>query len=314
MKKIYLSQCFFIVTLFLLVTNMLSAQVQRKQVYMNYITQHTEEAQRQMARYGIPASITMAQALVETGAGTSSLAREHNNHFGIKCHRSWNGGRAFKTDDMENECFRSYKHWKDSYEDHSKFLLVKRYERLFRLRADDYKGWAKGLQECGYATNKGYANMLIKIVEDYELYALDKGVKASWQGGRGEYREAQAEKTPSTFKGPKREAYLSYGLLYVIAVDQDSYDRIAQDMGIPAKKIARYNDTPLEFTLRKGDIVYLEPKRSKATAPYFDYVVRVGDSMHSIAQRYGIRMENLYKLNNKDGDYIPEEGDVLRLR
>ena len=292
----------------------LSAQTPRKQSYMDYIRSFSPEAKRQMDRHAIPASITLAQGLIETGAGSSILALEHNNHFGIKCHNRWMGKRTYHKDDRPNDCFRSYPSARESYEDHSAFLKGKRYQRLFALRYDDYRGWAQGLQLCGYATNKGYANMLIKVIEDYELYTFDHGNTPSWYTGT-EARSARSPRRPERhYDQPQRRAYISYGLLYVLADQNDSYERIAEDMGIPAKKLAKYNDTPLDYPLSEGDIVYLETKNTEATPRYSTYTVRIGDSMHDIAQRYGIRLDRLYKLNNKDGDYVPEEGDVLRLR
>lgn len=302
----------------LLSISTLEAQTVRKPIYMDYVRTYSAEARRQMDRHAIPASITLAQGLIETGAGTSTLAREHNNHFGIKCHTSWTGRRTYRRDDNPNDCFRSYPSVKESYDDHSLFLKGRRYQRLFDLRYDDYRGWAKGLQLCGYATNKGYANMLIKVIEDYELYTFDRGELPSWYGSDA-FARTQADRARKSHKGksydrPMRPSYLSYGLLYVLADQNDSYERIAEDMGIPAKKLAKYNDTPLDYPLSEGDIVYLEPKNKEATPRYSVYTVRIGDSMHDISQRFGIRLERLYKLNDKDGDYIPEEGDVLRLR
>lgn len=282
---------------------------------MHYVRQYHQEARRQMDRHGIPASITIAQGLVETGAGKSTLATVHNNHFGIKCHRSWTGKKTYRTDDAPNECFRSYSRWQDSYEDHSIFLKSRRYQSLFALSYDDYRGWAAGLQRAGYATNKGYANKLIKIIEDYELYALDHGKEPSWIGGKRVKSKTKHKKgKQEKFDQPMRPTYMSYGLLYVLADPNDTYERIAEDMGISAEKLARYNDTPLDYPLEEGDVVYLESKKSRADSQYLSYVVRVGDSMHAISQRYGIKLSKLYKMNNLDEDYIPQEGDVLRLR
>ena len=290
-----------------------SAQALRKPTFMDYIRTYQAEARRQMDRHAIPASITLAQGLIETGAGTSTLARDHNNHFGIKCHSTWTGKRTYRQDDNPNDCFRSYPSAKDSYDDHSMFLKARRYQRLFALRYDDYRGWAKGLQLCGDATNKGYANMLIKVIEDYELYTFDRGEYPTWYGGRATSVRRSVE-SERTYDRPMRPSYISYGLLYVLADQNDTYERIAADMGISAKKLAKYNDTPLDYPLNEGDVVYLEPKNKEASARYSTYTVRVGDSMHEISQRYGIRLDQLYKLNNKDADYAPEEGDVLRLR
>ena len=299
----------------LLTVQAMEAQTLRKPIYMDYVRTYSAEARRQMDKHAIPASITLAQGLIETGAGTSTLAREHNNHFGIKCHTTWTGKRTYRRDDNPNDCFRSYPTAEASYQDHSLFLKGRRYQRLFALRYDDYRGWAKGLQLCGYATNKGYANMLIKVIEDYELYSFDRGELPSWYGSAQPSRsQTKYRSSGKSYDNPMRPSYLSYGLLYVLADQNDSYERIAEDMGISAKKLAKYNDTPLDYPLNEGDVVYLEPKNKEATSRYSTYTVRIGDSMHDISQRFGIRLERLYKLNDKDEDYIPEEGDVLRLR
>lgn len=280
-----------------------------------YVRKHYSEALRQMERHQIPASIKMAQGLLETGAGKSSLAREHHNHFGIKCHRSWQGKRTFRTDDLPDECFRSYRSWQESYEDHSQFLKAPRYRRLFTLRSDDYQGWAKGLQQAGYATNKGYANKLIKIIDDYELYAFDRGKLPSWmQDDAPASSSRRRAKKETTYDKPMRPSYISYGLVYVLADQGDSFEKVAEDMGISAQKLARYNDVPLDYPLQEGEVVYLQNKHRKSSSEHLTHIVRVGDSMHSISQRYGIKLKSLYNLNDKDEDYVPVEGEVLRLR
>ena len=272
--------------------------------YHKYIKTYKDLAIDQMHRYKIPASITLAQGLLESGAGLSELARKSNNHFGIKCHSDWKGKKVYADDDRRNECFRKYKNVADSYEDHSKFLLRPRYSSLFRLNIRNYKKWAKGLQKCGYATDRSYANKLIKLIEDYELYEYDAVKK-----GRRE-REKEAEVLPVL----KREIFRANGLLYVHANDDDTFEKIAHDTGFKAKHLRKYNEVPDDFPLQDGDIVYLEKKKKKADKPNYDHVVEVGESMYSISQQYGIQVKSLYKLNKKDEDYVPEEGDVLRLR
>jgi LysM repeat protein len=297
---------FFI--LFLLLGTGLNAQAQKKlKSYLNYIDNYNKLAVKQMVKYKIPASITLAQALLESGAGLSELAGSSNNHFGIKCHADWSGERIYRRDDNPNDCFRKYKTVEDSYEDHSVFLNNhSRYSVLFSYDITDYTAWARGLQKCGYATDKAYANKLIKYIEDYELYIYDYKSITS---------KNKKEKKPSGKQpGRMRTTYLTHGLLYVEAEANDNFDKIAHDMGFKVKNLLKYNEAPEDFPLRKGDIVYLEKKKKKADPPYYEYVVKVGDSMHRISQRYGIRLKNLYKMNKKDFDYVPTEGDVLRLR
>lgn len=292
---------------------------QRNEAYKQYIRQYADEAIRQMQKHGIPASITMAQALVESGAGKSYLAVEGKNHFGIKCHRSWQGETIYSDDDEKQECFRRYGSVSDSFTDHSNFLKGSRYSRLFKLAITDYRGWAKGLQECGYATNKGYANMLIRNIELYALYELDRGLYPDFIHRTAPKKpEPEREKAPQpqTDKKPKapREGFMSYGLLYVLAQDGDTYASIAQEMDLSLRQLATFNDVPTDFPLRAGDVVYLQRKNARSVGDYVTHTVEVGDSMHSIAQKYGIRVKELYKMNGKDWDYVPEEGDILQLR
>ena len=290
---------FFIATL-------AEAATQRKiPSYEKFIKTYSALAIEQQKKYKIPASITLAQGLLESGAGQSDLARRSNNHFGIKCHSDWRGGRVYHDDDLRGECFRKYKRVEDSYEDHSKFLKRSRYDRLFQLKITDYKGWARGLQKCGYATDRAYANKLIKVIEDYELYRYDTGKV---------HKLTRQEKKKLKYPTVKYTIYRTYGLLYVYAKENDSFDQIAQNLDFPVKDLKKFNEVPEDFPLQKGDIVYIEKKKKKADKPNYDHVVQVGESMHSIAQKYGIQIKSLYKMNKKDKDYVPEEGDVLKLR
>ena len=285
--------------------------------YQAYIRKYANEAILQMKRHKIPASITIAQGLLESNAGASTLASVHNNHFGIKCHKSWQGNRAYKDDDEMGECFRSYDYPLDSYTDHSYFLQQPRYKSLFQLSLDDYQGWAKGLQRCGYATDKGYANKLIALVELYSLYELDREASPSWMRGKASSpsstREKKREKQTTPKAPQKRTQYNCYGLEYVLAEEGDSFATIARDVNIDEEKLATFNDATVDFPLKKGDVIYLQRKNKQGDSTP-DHVVSVGESMHSISQLYGIRVEYLYKINGLDIEsYVPLEGDVLRL-
>ena len=267
--------------------------------YHRYIRKYKDLAIEQQHKYKIPASITLAQGLLESGAGQSDLARRSNNHFGVKCH-DWKGKRVYHNDDRRGECFRKYNNVKESYEDHSKFLALRsRYAPLFRLKITDYKGWAKGLQKCGYATDRKYANKLIKVIEDYKLYQYDSAKK----------KKSKQEKAIV-----QHTIYRSNGLLYVHAKSGDSLEDIAKSTGISARKLSKYNEIPKDFPLQTDDVIYLEKKKKKADESHTRHIVQVGESMHSISQQYGIRVKSLYKLNKKDKDYVPAEGDVLKLR
>lgn len=277
----------------------------RYKVYEDYIDKYSTIAVNNMQKHGIPASITLAQGLLESGAGQSDLTKRSNNHFGIKCHRNWNGSRVYAKDDSPNDCFRKYRRAEESFEDHSQFLVQgARYRPLFRLSPTDYKGWARGLQKSGYATDRAYANKLIKLIEDYQLYRFDTG----------KYRKSSRREEEDVSQSWKHQPYKTHGLVYVIAVNGDTYEGIAKEFGFKAKSLLKYNEVPKGFPLNEGDIVYFEKKKSRADKPYYEHVVQIGESMHSISQRYGMKVKNLYKMNRKDYEYVPEEGDVLKLR
>lgn len=300
MNNIYRIFILSLCLLFALFTQTEAVAGEALSAYHKYIRKYKELAIEQQNKYKIPASITLAQGLLESGAGQSDLARRSNNHFGIKCH-GWNGKKVYHDDDRRGECFRKYNKVEDSYEDHSKFLALRpRYASLFRLDIRDYKGWAKGLQKCGYATDRKYANKLIKVIEDYKLYEYDSSKK----------KKREKKNEPIV----QHTIYRSGGLLYVHAKAGDSLEKIAKSVGKSARKLSKYNEIPKDFPFQPGDIIYLEKKKKKADKPHYEHVVQIGESMHSISQIYGIQVKSLYKINKKAEDYIPEEGDVLRLR
>ena len=290
----------------------LYSHAQRKNSrFISYIDEYSDLAVDHMKRYKIPASIKLAQALLESGAGQSRLSRESNNHFGIKCGRSWNGKTVRATDDLPNECFRAYKKVSESFEDHSKFLATgARYAFLFKLDVTDYKGWARGLKKAGYATSPSYANRLITIIEDYELYKYDSKKKAS---GKTKEKKDKKGKDEPTFIIP-HQVYKSNNLAYVIARRGDTFESLDKEFDINWKKLIKYNDLHEGYTMADGDIIYLCKKKKKADKKYTVHVVKDGDSMHSISQIYGIRLKDLYKMNRKDGEYLPAIGDRLRVR
>ena len=154
-----------------------SANASYNEIVSIYIENYSIIAKDEMQLYGIPASITLAQGILESGAGRSGLSRKSNNHFGIKCHKDWTGERVYHDDDELQECFRKYKDPDISFRDHSLFLTERtRYKDLFKLKKDDYKGWAKGLRKAGYATDPKYPKKLITIIERYKLFKLDAEV------------------------------------------------------------------------------------------------------------------------------------------
>lgn len=281
------------------------SQAKKNKVYSEYIDQYKDIAIDHMKKYKIPASITLAQGLLESGAGKSDLTRKSNNHFGIKCHSDWKGGKVYQKDDGPNDCFRKYKKAEDSFEDHARFIAEKqRYRSQFSLDITDYKGWARGLQKSGYATDKAYANKLIKLIEDYELYQYDSNKKD----------KNKKDKKEDIVIVNKHDPFKTHGLIYVIARKGDTYESIAKEFDFKAKDLYKYNEVPKGFPIEEGDIVYFEKKKSKANKPYYDHVVQIGESMHSISQLYGVKVKNLYKINKKDYEYVPVEGDILKLR
>ena len=277
----------------------LQAQTRSRQ-YEEYIKKYRDLAVEEMKRYHIPASITLAQGLLESGAGQSELARKSNNHFGIKCGGDWRGNTVSHDDDARGECFRAYKHPKESYEDHSKFLVNRpRYASLFKLQITDYKGWARGLKQAGYATNPRYADQLIGIIELYGLHQYDTKEGLKWM-----------KENPNP-----HQPYIANDLLYIVVRSGDSWKSISKEFDISQKKLRKYNDLYKGYTLRVGDILYLEKKKKRADKEHIVHVLRAGESMHSISQKYGIRLKNLYKLNKlAPEDPAPKTGTILRLR
>lgn len=276
-------------------------QMKWNQQYQQYFDQYKDLAIQQMKRYHIPASITLAQGVLESGAGKSILATKGNNHFGIKCH-GWTGSAIYKDDDERNECFRAYDNAYDSYEDHSRFLTTSnRYSSLFQLKQTDYKGWAYGLKSCGYATNPRYAIQLIDIIQLYKLYEYDDG-----KGG--------GKTVPGQMYGHR--VYEFNQNYYVIANAGDTYQSIGDDMGVSYKKLAKYNENERDARLEEGDFVWLQKKRRNAPKEYKNrpHTVEDGESMYTISQRYGIRLKCLYKMNELPPDYQIKVGDVLRIR
>ena len=286
------------------------SQIKWNSAYQQYIDQYKDIAIEQMMHYHIPASITLAQGLLESGAGRSELTRNSNNHFGIKCNNNWTGRRTYHDDDAKNDCFRVYDSAYDSYEDHSKFLSSnQRYRPLFQLKPTDYKGWAKGLKACGYATSPVYAEKLVEIIQLYKLYQYDSA--------KG-YDHFMAQRTKD--QNPNGASLHTIKIFnknyYIIARRGDTFKSIGQEVGISYRKIAKYNERNRKDQLQEGEVIWLKKKQSKAPKDYKGrlHYVRSGESMYSIAQQYGIRLKKLYKMNKLSPDYQIKVGDGLRLR
>lgn len=317
-------------TLLCMVSLCLSAQ-KRQPDYETYIKQYRTIAITEQKKYGIPASITLAQGLLESGAGKSTLAVEANNHFGIKC-ADWTGDRVFQDDDQKNECFRKYSNPKESYEDHSSFLAKRsRYASLFSLKPTDYKGWANGLQSAGYATNKSYANNLINLIELYELNLLDDESGKWLASGKKKAKPVIEEKTIAEALADSssvvssefgvieepfaHKVYKNNGVKYVLAKPGDTYKSIAKEVNLPEKVLRFKNEVNNDYVVSTNEVVYLGLKKNKAakTVPA-SHRVEAGESMHSIAQTFGIKVKKLYEINGIPFGEPATYGKVLNLR
>ena len=295
----------------LLVCTASNAQMRWNQSYQTYINQYKDLAIEQMLRYRIPASITLAQGLFESRAGQSDLARQGNNHFGIKCH-NWTGPTQYHDDDARGECFRVYQDAKQSYEDHSLFLARQsRYSRLFNLSPTDYKGWAHGLKACGYATNPQYASKLIQIIELYKLNDYDKAKSYD----RFMATHSGTDK-PINAEGTLHPIHIFNENYYLYAREGDTFKSIGREVNISWRKLAKYNEMDKKTILHKVDIVYLKKKRKKAPKQYKKrpHTVMPGESMYTISQKYGIRLKNLYKMNHLSPDFQIRPGVLLKVR
>lgn len=301
---------FLTIGIFILFCFSLNAQMKWNSKYQAYIDKYKDLAIAEMLKYNIPASITLAQGLLESGAGTSELTMKGNNHFGIKCH-DWLGATTYHDDDEKQECFRAYRDAYESYEDHSRFLAKQpRYSRLFALKKTDYKGWAYGLKSCGYATSPTYAQKLIGIIELYKLHNYDHAKS---------YDKFMVERSEVKYvpTGLKQHQIHIYNRNYYLKVRPgDTFKSLAKEVGISYRKIAKYNERKKNDKLVAGEIIYLKKKQKKADKMYKKrpHRVKSGESMYSIAQYYGIRLSSLYKMNHLSPDYTLKVGDTLRVR
>ncbi|MGM9795465.1 MAG: glucosaminidase domain-containing protein [Candidatus Aphodosoma sp.] len=300
-------------------TTLIFAQ-NRNAKYDSYIEKYAKLAVQSQTKHRIPASITLAQGLLESGAGESRLAKECNNHFGIKCGGSWYGKSMRMNDDALNECFRCYNNPKDSYDDHAEFLKKTRYSFLFDYKINDYKSWAKGLKKAGYATDPNYPTKLINIIETYKLYEYDEGgkllteVKQSDDNTTKEFTDNIEEINGENDQLFGYQEIKNNGVRCYKLMNDDSYQHIAKVTGISLKMLLYYNDLPKECPLYKDDYVYLAPKKRNAAKKTPKYTVKAGDSMHSISQEYGIKLKSLYKINNIEYGTPAKVGQKLNLR
>ncbi len=285
-----------------------------------YIDQWKGEAIKQMREHRIPASITLAQGILESGDGNSELAREANNHFGIKCH-GWTGKKVYHDDDRKQECFRKYKTAHQSFEDHSHFLKRSRYAFLFDYKITDYKSWAKGLKKAGYATNPKYPALLIRIIEENNLAQYDReGLKK----GRIKTEPSNTASTPKPGRqsgeieiilgSQNSQVFISdNGIKYVIT-DRDITTRdLAESLQLGEWQVVKYNDLSKGAKIKKGDRVYIQPKKRKSKT-HQTHTVATGETLRSISQLYGVKIKKLCKYNGLTEQSRIMPGDIIKLR
>ncbi len=298
-------------------------------VQQQYIDKYAPVAVAEMQRSGVPASITLAQGLLESGSGRSTLATQGNNHFGIKCHSKWTGATLHADDDRRNECFRSYDSAEESFRDHSDFLRYSdRYKFLFDLDRTDYKGWAYGLKQAGYATDPTYASKLIKYVEDYNLSRFDTlspEEEVALPAPPLRIEEAVPVRGPSGPVGTQadelyrlslsRQLYARGGVPFVYASEGETYASLAKSYHLFKCEILRFNDARKDRRLLPGEVVYLQAKKKASPAGLDKYIVgEDGEELRDICQRFALREKSVRKLNGFTGTVRLREGDEIKLR
>ena len=289
-----------------------------------YINRYKEIAITEMQRTGIPASITLAQGIIESNAGQSPLAMEANNHFGIKCHAGWMGASYIYDDDRKNECFRKYDSSLVSYKDHSDFLRNReRYAILFTYDTRDYTSWAKGLKACGYATNPQYANILIKCINDYDLHQWDLAPeeRSAWFASlnrTGEITTIKETGNPEvinaqpTAMNVTERIYVFNDIDCVTLFEGETLNDLATAFALSLKRLMRYNDITEVSQIATGDRVFLQPKRQNGDVAL--HTVKEGETMFSISRDHGIQLARLYEKNLMKPGTEPKAGETLNLK
>lgn len=300
------------------------------QSVQDYVNLYKDLAVAEMKRTGIPASITLAQGIIESDCGHSSLAREANNHFGIKCHDDWTGPKFTHTDNKRNECFRKYSRAEESFYDHSDFLKsVSRYSFLFSLNSTDYKSWAHGLKKAGYATNPDYPNMLIRTIEENNLGYFDHGYVATilpsnindtvkehviTHSGDSTKKAIKFSNGNPAVSARIQRVLENNRIQYIIVKDGDTREKLENEFQLLKWELPKYNELKDEFQLIPGQILYLQPKRDKAEPGKEYYYSVEGDTMYIISQQFGIKLKRLYEMNRMEDGTEPEGGKKIWLR
>jgi LysM repeat protein len=306
------------ITLIFLFISLIAISQNRKQAYLAYIEQYHQVAEKQQREHKIPASIVLAQGLLESGAGLSAFAKESNNHFGIKCN-DWTGDKIYHDDDQKGECFRKYDQVLDSYEDHATFLKTRpRYSFLFNLNPTDYEAWAHGLKKAGYATDPTYAFKLISIIEVYDLHRFDLGESASENNSNNENSTSLVNNNRGAIGSVK--AFVNHvvvkvnGVKFVTSQSGDTYAGIGDEFRITEERMRSYNDVNSTVELKTGTRVFISMKKKRAPKNCESHRVQLGESLHSISQDYGIRLLSIYKLNSISLSGSVNLGQLLKLR
>ena len=296
---------------------------QEQAAVLQYINTYKEIAIIEMKRTGVPASITLAQGILETEAGRSVLVIRSNNHFGIKCKSAWTGDHVFHDDDARGECFRKYDNFEDSYRDHSDFLRnSQRYASLFQLDPMDFEGWARGLKKAGYATNPKYPQLLIKLIyeynlQDYTLMALGKlQDEGAWLAKNNQPAD---EIVPNQYKEIFAPVEIQYpsgvfrinNTRVIFVKKGTSFFSIARQNEIPLARLFEFNDMKLTEVVEKDMLLYLQRKRKTGANEY--HIVLHGETLFSISQVEAIRIESLLEYNLLKADMQPAVGEKLFL-
>lgn len=291
----------------------------------DYIRLYKDWAIENMRTKKVPASITLSQGILESSSGNSSLCTKANNHFGIKCHKGWEGGTYIMDDDAPDECFRKYGSALESFNDHADFLSGReRYSALFKLEITDYKGWAQGLKDAGYATNPKYATLLIDLIEKYKLYEYDQIALDPNYANNNSNNNTNSNNTSNhntnnntnnnTIVSEKNKVIFINGLKAIKVKGNQTTDEIALQFELKVKQILRYNEIGAGDKLVEGQVIFLEPKRNSAEPAFNIHTVKPGETFYSIAHQYGMKMDALMKKNNMWYGSVIKPGDQLNLR
>lgn len=291
----------------------------QNQTKAQYIEKWAPTAMANMKKYHIPASIILAQGILESQWGNSELARRSNNHFGIKCHKDWKGKRVYHDDDAKGECFRHYNDAAESFEDHALFLHKNsRYHFLFELDVDDYEEWAYGLKKAGYATDPGYPKKLIRIIEENKLYEFDRGVDVDEYVAENNTQDNNSSnETQTEGKGSKpgmRKIQNKNWTDYVVVKEGDKIEKLNEELELLSWEIYFYNDIEEGTELKPGQILYLQPKPWKSERKYKYHTAKEGETMWDIAQEYAVDLGWLLWRNRMEEGQKPATGQKIHLR